>query len=343
MSLKEKRNGQSLPKYLSITAADSEDKFKRLQRKETQRKQSVEWCFVEHPIAHARNRWSAVRPYANNRIHLRGSCYDYINASPIEIGGLKYIATQNPTSIGDFWMMTWDENVSSIIMLMPVGGSGEDRCANYFPQDISGVITFRDFQITLVEKAMEHSRTEVRQLRVRRGDEARTVWHFAFLGWPDYGVPLGDDRLALLDLIKLSRYSVKASIPRIVHCSAGCGRTGTFIALDYLLEELEQGPLDGELERDPVFETVDYLREKRVMMVYKETQYRFIYDILRWRWNDIHGLGEDAGSNINYTFVIGGSRKDSKNLRWQGIPQCMKASTDVSVKVPTESCSKVNL
>ena len=330
----ETRNAQGLLEYLSITPAEAEEKFGILECKEKLRQQS-EGCFVDHPIAHARNRWTTARPYANNRVHLRNSSYDYINASPIDVGNLKFIATQNPTSVDDFWRMTWDENVNSIIMLMPVNGNGKDRCAKYYPRDINDVIRTRDFRITQVEDAVEESRTEVRKLRVSQGDGSRTVWHFAFLGWPDHDVPLGDDKDALLGLIKLSRYSLRADIPRIVHCSAGCGRTGTFIALDYLLEELERGTLDGDLELDPVFETVDYLREKRVMMVQTETQFRFIYDILRWRWKDKLGIGEEIGSNLDYTFVIGGPKRSMRTLRWQGVPQRMETSNHINFESRT--------
>ena len=320
MSPPERQNTQGLLKYLSFTQAEIDENFERLERNEKQRQQSEGW-FVNHPIAHARNRWTRAMPFANNRVHLSNTSFDYINASPIDIGSLKHIATQNPTSIYDFWRMTWDENINSITMLMPVNGSGEDRCARYYPRDISAIIKIGDFQITLVKKAVEHSCTEVRELQVLHGDETRTVWHFAFLGWPDSGVPSGDDRLALLGLIKLSRYSLKDDIPRMVHCSAGCGRTGTFIALDYLLEELERGAFDGELELDPVFETVDYLREKRVMMVQNVAQFRFIYDTLLWRWNDKQGIGEDIGSNLDYTSVLGGPTRKVKKPRWQGVPQ----------------------
>ena len=330
----EKQSDQNPPSYMNPTADVIEESFRRLVQNEKERQQ-VEGCFDNHPVSHVRNRWASVRAYTHNRVRLRGSGFDYINASPIEIGDLKFIATQNPTYIRDFWRMTWDENANSIIMLMPVSANGEERCARYFPRDIDDVIKIGDFEIMLVEKVTEHPRIEIRQLRVVRGDESRTVWHFAFLGWNDSSIPLGNDKVAFLELVKLSRTFLKANIPRIVHCSAGVGRTGTFIALDYLLEELERRALDHELELDPVFEVVDYLREKRMMMVQNEIQYRFIYDTLRSRWNDMHGVGEDIGSNINYTYVIG-AKNSVRRPRWQGISQRLKASNGDGVESHTK-------
>lgn len=80
----------------------------------------------------------------------------------------------------------------------------------------------------------------------------------------------------------ISHESSAPSNPLIVHCSAGCGRTGTFISLDYLLLLLEAGELnDVPLGQDPVFDTVDRLRRQRVMMVQKESQFHFIYNMLQ--------------------------------------------------------------
>lgn len=47
-----------------------------------------------------------------------------------------------------------------------------------------------------------------------------------------------------------------------MHCSAGVGRTGTLIALDTLLQELEEGQ-----EEVNVFETVRRMRRSRPSMV----------------------------------------------------------------------------
>lgn len=60
----------------------------------------------------------------------------------------------------------------------------------------------------------------------------------------------------------------------VVHCSAGVGRTGTYIALDSLISGVAGGA-------DPdVFACVAALRRDRNMMVQTEAQYLFVYGAL---------------------------------------------------------------
>lgn len=47
----------------------------------------------------------------------------------------------------------------------------------------------------------------------------------------------------------------------VVHCSAGVGRTGTFITLDYMLERIKT---DNSIN---IYEYVSELRKQRVLMV----------------------------------------------------------------------------
>ena len=93
-------------------------------------------------------------------------------------------------------------------------------------------------------------------------DEPLEVVHWLFLGWPDHGVP----RFAtsLISFIRHVRHEYKksqATTPMLVHCSAGVGRTGTFILLDYMLERLT---------REDTINIHDFLikmRSRRVLMV----------------------------------------------------------------------------
>ncbi|KAF7865507.1 hypothetical protein EAF04_006481 [Stromatinia cepivora] len=117
--------------------------------------------------------------------------------------------------------------------------------------------------------------------------EERTIHHFLFESWPDNDIPQSpDDIHSLLTLLDVSRAANNHSTtPRIVHCSAGVGRTGTFIALDHLLRELEMGHLDGlSKDKDPVYETVKKLRNQRMLMVHRVAQFVMIYNVLKEKW-----------------------------------------------------------
>ncbi|KAK1783306.1 protein-tyrosine phosphatase-like protein [Copromyces sp. CBS 386.78] len=162
--------------------------------------------------------------------------------------------------------------------------------------------------------------------------EERIVWHFLYKKWPDFGVP----DLAHLDsffiLMGLSREkNAGPHNPRIVHCSAGVGRSGTFIALEHLMRELDAGVLENWDERCPagagdsssstpsartsqdeimsptsstkggedndlIFQVVNQLREQRKTMVQADSQYLFIYQVMRKLWLDKYG-GDDGGDS----------------------------------------------
>ncbi|KAL4979215.1 protein-tyrosine phosphatase-like protein [Aspergillus desertorum] len=303
---------------------------------------SHRWALDADPEVRARNRYANVQAWANSRIHLRvpeGQC-DFINASPIVLRDSvsqeerKYIATQGPrlNDLYHFWNMVFHEteDVAVVVMLTQTIEAGREKCSQYFPLELENPTTYlrqddSDLyveskeqelegggalgQITLLESAWNpECRSEIRQLQLTFGSKSKTVWHFLFAGWADYSKPVGEDRDALLHLIKLS--ASKASSPqnpRIVHCSAGVGRTGTFIALDHLLQELESGQLlkVTDEETDPVFEAVNLMREQRMMMVYNEMQLIFIYEVLR----------EQADLILEKTYGISRQQSDARSVK----------------------------
>ncbi|XP_072824842.1 receptor-type tyrosine-protein phosphatase H [Vicugna pacos] len=233
-----------------------------------------------------KNRYRNVLPYDWSRVPLTplpgepGS--EYINASFIP--GLwnpqEFIAAQGPLSqtVGDFWRLVWEQQSHTLVMLTNCVESGRVKCEHYWPLD-SQPCTHGQLQVTLVgEEVMEN--WTVRDLKLWHMAERRalSVRQFHYVTWPDHGVPHSPD--PVLAFWKMLRQWLDQSTeggPPIVHCSAGVGRTGTLIALDVLLRQLECEGVVG------AFSYMRKMRESRPLMVQTEAQYVFLHQcILRF-------------------------------------------------------------
>ncbi|KAI9885228.1 MAG: hypothetical protein M1823_002967 [Watsoniomyces obsoletus] len=310
-----------LPAYLRQTKSDKFQELEWVQRlRLLEGRQnpdpSFQWAQEQDSEIKFRNRYANVQPWTNNRIHLKVAAdeCDYINASPILLVSSKtgqekrYIAAQGPRSdeLAHFWQMVWHETSEPtvIVMLTQTFESGREKCFPYFPESLendtlsmSGGEESREGSFSGEIKLLrieEHAstRSTIRELQLTVNGEHKTVYHLLFGVWPDFCTPEGDDQAALLRLIRLSReLSRSPQNPRIVHCSAGVGRSGTFIALDHLLAELEEGALDDppvvdddDTGTDIIFNVVDGLRQQRMMMVQSDAQLSFIYEIVKQQW-----------------------------------------------------------
>lgn len=209
--------------------------------------------------------------------------------------------------------MIWHETASPavIVMLTQTHEAGKEKCFQYFPRSLSdpplAINEHDEFAdgfiatVTLLSLTEDPAtRSTIREMELRTRDGAtKRVWHLLFAGWPDFLVPEDEDRAALLKLVALSAAKNEDSgSPRVVHCSAGVGRSGTFIALDWLLGELDEGCLDQvEDGLDPVAEVVDRLRQQRMMMVQGEQQFSFLYDVLKMLWIERWRQRDESGGD----------------------------------------------
>ena len=100
--------------------------------------------------------------------------------------------------------------------------------------------------------------------------------------WADLTAP--DDTKILRDLVHQARDLNTNNDPILVHCSAGVGRTGTFIGVYKLVEDyMNNKELDFQ-------RTVQDMRRCRMKMVQKKQQYHYVYKCVR---DDIKS--EDGG------------------------------------------------
>lgn len=271
------------------------------------------------------DRYSNVWPWQHTRVKLNvEEGIDYVNASSIELppptdvsqDPLRFIAMQGPTipSIEYVWRMIAEQmsTTSAIVQLTTMVENNAIKCHQYFPfedehatwelneDDLWGdgwkaKLTY-DSMEELADGAIEKRKL---LLHVEGEEEPKIVWHFLYTLWPDFGVPEMDDLDSFFELMELSRQHSDPDGRRIIHCSAGIGRTGTFICLEHLIRELAAGAFDGDPsllgDDDAVYETVDMLREQRRAMVQGGQQYNFIYDVLRKLWYERHGLKLERG------------------------------------------------
>lgn len=240
---------------------------------------TASWIVATKPENIQKNRYTNILPYDHSRVILRSNSQivqtgDYINASWISGYGLRYIAAQGPTeaTISDFWHCIWQENIRLLIMVTGLVEVGRRKCHQYWPNDIRGIEKFGNFSVELMsEQVLAHY--ALREIKIRLGSyEPRIVRQMQFQSWPDHGVPTRPT--GLLHFVRRSAQLNPDNYPVLVHCSAGSGRSGCFIVLDWMLRMADsEGLLD-------IFNTVKELRNKRVNMVANLEQYIFLHESL---------------------------------------------------------------
>ncbi|XP_052453793.1 receptor-type tyrosine-protein phosphatase beta [Carassius gibelio] len=237
------------------------------------------------PENRGKNRYNNILPYDSTRVKLSyvddDSCSDYINASYIPGNNFRreYIATQGPLpgTKDDFWKMVWEQNVHNIVMVTQCVEKGRVKCDHYWPFD-QEPLYYGDLVVQMQSESVLPEWT-IREFKICNEEQlsySRVVRQFHYTVWPDHGVP--EITQSLIQFVRTVRdYINRApfSGATVVHCSAGVGRTGTFIALDRVLQQLDT--------RDTVdiYSVVFDLRLHRTHMVQTECQYSYLYQCVR--------------------------------------------------------------
>ncbi|KAI1896297.1 hypothetical protein AGOR_G00093340 [Albula goreensis] len=231
-----------------------------------------------------KNRFTNVLPYDWARVKLNvinGDPYsDYINACYMPGYGnnvRQYIAAQGPlpSTVNDFWRMIWEQKVHGIVMVTNCNEGGRVKCDQYWPLDYTPC-TYGELLVRVSSENRESSWT-LREFVVtnRVTSEVRSVNHFHFTAWPDHGVPNGTTELIQFRALVRQHIERCGSVgPTVVHCSAGVGRTGTLIALDVTLQQMEREKAVG------LAAFVHKMRLSRPLMVQTESQYIFLHQCI---------------------------------------------------------------
>ncbi|KAI6234551.1 hypothetical protein M3Y99_00772500 [Aphelenchoides fujianensis] len=216
------------------------------------------------------NRYRDVVPYNKNRIRLEdnGANGDYINASMIEFPNVdrRYIAAQAPISqnIDDFWHMIGQFRIRVVCMLCKVVENSLVKCVQYWPFNVGEKMELENgsLETVKVDQFDDFCIREILFKSEKFGES--TVFQLHYTEWPDHGCP--DSELHIPSYVeKMDEYQQKygGDAPILIHCSAGCGRTGTKI--------------DQRIDlRSFVLE----LRKQRTSCVQSASQYTLLYTLV---------------------------------------------------------------
>ncbi|XP_064604799.1 tyrosine-protein phosphatase non-receptor type 12-like [Liolophura sinensis] len=231
-----------------------------------------------------KNRYKDILPFDATRVTLQpkpgepGS--DYINANFVRgaNGKKAYIASQGPLphTVQDFWRMLWEYKIEVVVMVCQEVEAGKPKCERYWTKNPKEEKQFGDIHVKLLEEIHVSMFFCMRKLGVWKSNQEnhmRTITHFHYSGWMDHDIPhdFGD----IIDLLsRMRQHQTNDDIPVVIHCSAGCGRTGTICAIDYVVNMLKERIISDNFS---LYDIILDMRSQRQSMVQTPDQYKVVH------------------------------------------------------------------
>lgn len=240
------------------------------------------------PFIETMDRHSDYRPFKENRVVLSNGTE--MSASFVYTSEQNqyqdFIASQAPLkqSVHHFWQMVLEQKIEQIVMLTEFlyHDDQEELADLYWPTSVHETIVFEnDISVTLLEEKnlLDHLEEyiQVRRFQIKSKNEERIVTHYWYRHWLDNEVPRHIQAiLSIINRVERDKNDSGTISPILVHCSAGVGRTGVFIALYHFLEREKYH--DAKIN---LFEFIAFLRWQRPYMVGVLPQYTYCNQVYK--------------------------------------------------------------
>ena len=175
-------------------------------------------------------------------------------------------------------------------MLCKLKENGKEKCVEYWEPEKKDIYESANdtqvfnFKITYTTEEINEDIT-IRKCHVlnKTTNEERDISQIHYGGWPDHETP--KDMQTVYGNILFMFNIVDNEIgkhPIVVHCSAGVGRTGTFIALYNLYKDILFQINDKNVKKISfsLMNLVRKLKEMRLYLVENDMQYKMIYQFI---------------------------------------------------------------
>lgn len=199
--------------------------------------------------------------------------------------------------------MVWEQDVKVLVSLTAEVERGQVKCHPFWESGEYGALRVNNFAETHIPLATEQRNPEtesiddpriiVRHLSLSHSafpfQPLREITQLQYPYWPDFGTTAQPSHL--VELIEQCDQATRASDagaqgvkpPMLVHCSAGCGRTGAFCTVDSVLDILKRRDPSRPDEQDLIAQTVGDFRTQRPSMVQNLSQFVLCYEsVLEW-------------------------------------------------------------
>lgn len=237
-------------------------------------------------------RYNNIRCYKDNYVEV-STPHKAINASWIHIPlERSFICSQAPlrNTIDDFWAMCFDYDVKIIIMLCKLVENGKEKCVEYWEpekKELYASATDQEifnFSVTYTSEEINED-IIIRTCHVlnKATNVKKEIKQIHYGGWPDHEIP---ENLQIVYGNMLFIFNILdneiGQSPVCVHCSAGIGRTGTFIALYNIYKQIlfQINNKNFKSISFSLMNIVRKLKEMRLYLVENDKQYKMIYQFI---------------------------------------------------------------